>query len=238
MNIALIGYGKMGKEIEELALIKGHSINLIIDINNQHDLIPENFRNIDVAIEFTTPQTAVRNIMFCIDSGIPVVSGTTGWHEHLSEVKKKCMEKNGSLFYSSNFSPGVNVMFAVNEFLAKIMDSFTEYNVEITEIHHTRKLDAPSGTAINLAEQIINYNQHKKSWALKDNASGEILEIKAIRENDIKGIHEVIYESEIDTISLKHAAKSRKGLAGGALMAAEFIFDHKGIYTMRDLMGI
>ena len=238
MKIALIGYGRMGKEIEQLALEQGHTINLIIDINNLNDLTSENLAKSDVAIEFTTPSTTVKNILFCLSSGIPVVAGTTGWQDHFQEIKQKCELLNGALFYASNYSPGVNIMFAVNEYLAKLMNQFPEYNVGLTELHHTSKLDAPSGTAISLAEQIIRYNTVKKTWALNHSDSEDAIVIKAIRENDIKGIHEVVYESDIDTISLKHFAKSRKGFAGGALMAAEFIATRKGIYTMRDLLGI
>ena len=238
MKIALIGYGRMGKEVEQLAFEKGHTINLKIDVNNFNEFTSENLAKCDVAIEFTTPSSVVKNILFCLNSGIPVVTGTTGWQDHFSEIEKKCESLNGSLFHASNFSPGVNITYAVNEYLAKLMNQFTEYNVGITELHHTRKLDAPSGTAITIAEQIIRHNTTKKTWALNESDSENAIIIKAIRENDIKGIHEVIYESEIDTITLKHFAKSRKGFAGGALMAAEFIVTRKGIYTMRDLLCI
>lgn len=228
----------MGREIEQLALKLGYSIDLIIDINNLQDLTAEKLSNCDVAIEFTTPSSAVDNIKFCIIHGIPVVTGTTGWHEHLPEIKKLCKEKQGSLFYASNYSPGVNIMFAVNEYLAKLMSKFPEYSIELTEIHHTQKLDAPSGTAISLADQIIENNKSKKSWSLNQSDSNDILPIKAVREGNVKGIHEVVYTSDVDVISLKHTARSRQGFAAGAIMAAEFIVHRKGIYTMKDLMGI
>ncbi len=238
MNIALLGYGNMGKEIEQIALERGHTIDLIIDITNLDDLCKEKFAGIDVAMEFTTPMSALNNILFCIENKIPVVTGSTGWKDHLDQVEKLCRDKNGSLFYSSNFSPGVNITFAINEYLAKLMNRLPGYDIKITETHHTRKLDAPSGTAISLAEQIIMNNKSVKKWALQEKDKAETILIEAIRENDVKGIHEVKYESEIDIIALKHYAKSRKGFAEGAMLAAEFIVSNKGIYTMRDLLGI
>lgn len=238
MKIALIGYGKMGREIEQLALELGHSIDLIIDIDNQYELTAENLSRCDVAIEFTTPASVLNNIRFCINNGIPVVTGTTGWGDHLPDIKKLCEEKQGTLFYASNYSPGVNIMFAVNEYLANLMNKFPEYSIELLEIHHTQKLDAPSGTAISLAEQIIQNNKNKNSWVLNQSDSKDTISIKSIREGDIKGIHEVNYLSEVDVISLKHVARSRKGFAKGAIRAAEYILNRKGIYTMKDLMGI
>ena len=238
MRIALIGYGKIGKEIEKMAIEMGHSIGLIIDINNLDDFTPENLKKNDVAIEFTSPHHAVDNIIKCLYAGIPVVSGTTGWKERFQEVNEICMKTGGTLFHSSNFSPGVNIMFAVNKFLANIMEAFPQYDVSLTELHHTEKLDAPSGTAICLAEQIIEMIKRKKNWTLEDSDSPENLRINAIREGDIKGTHEVIYDSEIDFISVKHVAKSRKGFAIGAIKAAEFSVNRKGVFTMTDLLGI
>lgn len=238
MKIALIGYGKMGKEIEQVAIARGHSIDLIIDINNLHDLSKENLSKCDVAIEFTTPSSAVNNIIFCINSSIPVVTGTTGWNNHFHDIENLCSEKHGAIFYASNFSIGVNILFAVNEYLAKLMNKFPDYDVEITEVHHTQKLDSPSGTAISLADMIIENNSRKKSWSLNQNESKDVIPIKAFREGDIKGIHEVNYISITDIITLKHFAKSRRGFAEGAIKAAEFIINKKGIYTMRDLLEI
>ena len=238
MKIAIIGYGKMGKEIEKTAVERGHFVNLIIDINNMAEFTPENLISNDIAIEFTTPVSAPENILTCLSAGIPVVAGTTGWFNHLPEVEKKCIEMEGALFHSSNFSPGVNIMFAVNEYLAQIMNSFPGYNVSITETHHTQKLDAPSGTAITLADQIIKEIRRKKKWIPVKEDNPESVFVKSNRKGHIKGIHEVIYDSDIDYLSLTHYAKSRRGFALGAVMAAEFLQDKKGIFTMRDLLGI
>ncbi len=238
MKIALIGYGKMGKEVERMATEMGHSIGLIIDMHNLDDLTPENLQKNDVAIEFTTPKNALDNIIKCLYAGTPVVTGTTGWKDQFTKVSKICAETNGSLFHASNFSPGVNIMFAVNEFLARIMESFAQYDISITETHHTEKVDAPSGTALCLADQIINHIRRKKTWSLEDSDNPESLFIRAFREGNINGIHEVVYDSEVDYFSIKHSAKSRKGFALGAIMGAVFIHNRKGIFTMRDLLGI
>lgn len=238
MKIALIGYGKMGREIEQAAHERGHKTGLIIDIQNQEEFTIENLKNNDIAIEFTSPHSAPENIKKCLYAGVPVVTGTTGWKDRFDDVRSVCMENNGALFHASNFSPGVNIMFAVNEFLAKIMDSFPQYDVKMTETHHTQKLDAPSGTAISLADQITGNMLRKKTWSLKNTGNSDDIFIQAIREGDVTGIHDVIYQSDIDYISLKHYAKSRKGFAIGAVMAAEYLLNKKGIFTMRDLLGI
>ena len=238
MNIALIGYGKLGKEVEKVALERSHDISLIIDIDNQQDLNPNNLAKVDVAIEFTTPSSVKGNILKCFDSNTPIVTGTTGWNKDLKEICDICIQRNQSLFYGSNFSIGVNILFAVNEYLASLMKGFRQYNVSIEEIHHTQKLDAPSGTAINLADQIIARIEQKVKWELNETSGEDSLLIKSIREGDIKGIHEVRYESEPDILYIKHFAKSRKGFAIGAILAAEYILGKKGIYTMRDLMGL
>jgi 4-hydroxy-tetrahydrodipicolinate reductase len=238
MKLALLGYGKMGQEIEKTALARGHSITLIIDINNQDMLTKENLLKADVAIDFSTPDSAVRNILLCFDAGIPVVCGTTGWNNDLQKITSTCKEKNLALFHSSNFSIGVNILFAVNEFLAGIMNKFDEYDVRIEETHHTQKLDAPSGTAISIAEQIISRIDRKDQWNLTKSNLAESIPINSIREGDIKGIHEIFYESDVDFITLKHFTKSRKGLAFGAVLAAEFIVNRKGVFTMRDLLGL
>lgn len=235
MKIALIGYGKMGKTIEQIARQRGHQIVSIIDINNTADFDSEAFRSADVAIEFTTPATALGNYMRCFAANVPVVSGTTGWLEHLDEVKAKCEQEGKTFFYASNFSVGVNIFFALNRYLAKIMNGFPAYDVRMTEVHHIHKLDAPSGTAITLAEGILENVERKKRWTLETAEQPTDLPIHAIREGEVPGIHEIIYESEADTISIKHDAKSRAGFALGAVIAAEFTAGKKGFLGMNDL---
>ena len=235
MKIALIGYGKMGKTIEQIALQRGHQIVSIIDINNTADFESEAFRSADVAIEFTTPATALGNYMRCFAANVPVVSGTTGWLEHLDEVKAKCEREGKTFFYASNFSVGVNIFFALNRYLAKIMNGFPAYDVRMTEVHHIHKLDAPSGTAITLAEGILENVERKERWTLETAEQPTDLPIHAIREGEVPGIHEIIYESEADTISIKHDAKSRAGFALGAVIAAEFTAGKKGFLGMNDL---
>ena len=235
MKIALIGYGKMGKTIEQIALQRGHQIVSIIDINNTADFDSEAFRSADVAIEFTTPATALGNYMRCFEANVPVVSGTTGWLSHLDEVKAKCEQEGKTFFYASNFSVGVNIFFALNRYLAKIMNGFPAYDVRMTEVHHIHKLDAPSGTAITLAEGILDNVERKERWTLETAEQPTDLPIHAIREGEVPGIHEIIYESEADTISIKHEAKSRAGFALGAVIAAEFTAGKKGFLGMNDL---
>ena len=235
MKIALIGYGKMGKTIEQIALQRGHQIVSIIDINNTADFDSEAFRSADVAIEFTTPATALGNYMRCFEANVPVVSGTTGWLSHLDEVKAKCEQEGKTFFYASNFSVGVNIFFALNRYLAKIMNGFPAYDVRMTEVHHIHKLDAPSGTAITLAEGILDNVERKERWTLETAEQPTDLPIHAIREGEVPGIHEIIYESEADTISIKHDAKSRAGFALGAVIAAEFTAGKKGFLGMHDL---
>ncbi len=237
MKIALIGYGKMGKEIEKVALERGHEIVSIIDINNPEDFASDAFKSAEVAIEFTQPQTAYNNYKKCFEAKIPVIAGTTGWLEHLSEIKKACEQDGQTFFYASNYSLGVNIFFAINKYLARIMDNFPVYDVRMEEIHHIHKLDAPSGTAITLAEGILENINRKKGWIEGKEAGHEILEIVSRREGEIPGIHEVIYESEADIISIKHDAKSRKGFALGAVIAAEFIRGKSGYLTMNDLFN-
>ena len=235
MKIALIGYGKMGKTIEQIARQRGHQIVSIIDINNTADFDSEAFRSADVAIEFTTPATALGNYMRCFEANVPVVSGTTGWLSHLDEVKAKCEQEGKTFFYASNFSVGVNIFFALNRYLAKIMNGFPAYDVRMTEVHHIHKLDAPSGTAITLAEGILDNVERKERWTLETAEQPTDLPIHAIREGEVPGIHEIIYESEADTISIKHDAKSRAGFALGAVIAAEFTAGKKGFLGMHDL---
>jgi 4-hydroxy-tetrahydrodipicolinate reductase len=238
MKIALIGYGKMGKEIERIALRRGHEIALIIDINNQHDLTVENLKKADVAIEFTIPSSAIENYKQCFEAGIPVVSGTTGWLDKKEEVYSLCKSKNGTFLYASNFSVGVNILFSINEKLAQLMGPRDEYKVEIKEIHHTQKLDAPSGTAITLAEDIIKNIPAKTKWVNEKTEKDDEVEIISGREGQVPGYHAVKYESDVDTIEIIHNAKSRAGLALGAVLAAEFSFGKKGILGMNDLLNL
>lgn len=236
MKIALIGYGKMGKTIEQIALERGHQIVSIIDINNREDFDSDAFRSADVAIEFTTPATAFSNYMKCFEAGVPVVSGTTGWLDHLSEIKEKCAKEGKTFFYASNFSIGVNIFFALNKYLAKIMNRFPSYKVAMEEVHHIHKLDAPSGTAITLAEGIIENLDRKERWTLDAENSPADIAIHAVREGEVPGIHEVTYESDVDCITIKHSAKSRKGFALGAVIAAEFTCGKKGFLGMDDML--
>ncbi|MDR0232771.1 MAG: 4-hydroxy-tetrahydrodipicolinate reductase [Dysgonamonadaceae bacterium] len=244
MKIALIGYGKMGKEIEKIALDRGHEIVSIIDIDNLHDFDSEAFKSAEVAIEFTQPQIAINNYRKCLERNMPVVAGTTGWLEHLPEIKTACEKEGKTFFYASNYSLGVNVFFAVNKYLARIMNQFPNYDVTMEEVHHIHKLDAPSGTAITLAEGILENISRKNKWVEgKEAKSGETtfgiseLEIRSIREGEVPGIHEITYESEADIISIKHDAKNRKGFALGAVIAAEFTKGKKGFLTMNDIFN-
>lgn len=238
MKIALIGYGKMGKEIEQIAISRGHTIVLKIDINNQNELNVENLAAADVAIEFTTPDTAIQNYRICFQAGVPVVSGTTGWLEHRPQIEQECLASNGCFLYASNFSLGMNLFFELNKILARMMKPFPQYNVSITEIHHTQKLDAPSGTAITLAEGIMAENESKKSWTIVPSTNKEELYIEPIRKDPYPGLHTIKYESEIDYLEITHNANNRKGLALGATMAAEFCVGKKGIFNMSDLLKL
>ena len=236
MKIALIGYGKMGKTIEQIALNRGHQIVSIVDINNPEEFQSANFKRADVAIEFTTPATAFDNYMKSFAAGVPVVSGTTGWLDRIGEIKEKCEKEGKTFFYASNFSIGVNIFFALNKYLAKIMNNFPSYNISMTETHHIHKLDAPSGTAITLAEGIIENVDRKDRWTLETAEQPTDLPIHAIREGEVPGIHEVTYESDVDYISIKHDAKSRAGFALGAVVAAEFTAGKKGFLGMDDML--
>jgi dihydrodipicolinate reductase len=235
MKLALIGYGKMGRTIEKIALSRGHKIVSIIDVDNQNDFTSEAFKSADVAIEFTMPTVAIQNYRKAFEAHVPVVSGTTGWLEHLPEIKNAC-ENGATFFYASNFSLGVNIFFAVNKYLGKIMKGFPSYQVKIEEPHHIHKLDAPSGTAITLAEDIIKTIGRKNKWTGNQDAKDDEIEIKSIREGEIPGIHTVIYESDVDTIKITHDAKSRAGFALGAVIAAEFTCGKKGFLTMQDML--
>lgn len=238
MKIALLGYGKMGKTIEKLALEKGHSVVF----KSTSDSSEGNFEEAEVAIEFSSPEAAVLNITKALEAGIPIISGTTGWLEKYNEMVNLCEKRNGSFITASNFSIGVNLFFSINEYAAKLMAPWKEYNVSVEEIHHLQKKDAPSGTAITIAEGILKYSE-KKDWKLNTSdicaaAEENSLNITAKREEDVKGTHVVSYDSKIDTISLKHEAHSREGFAKGAILAADFLKDKKGIFTMKDVLGL
>ena len=235
MKLALIGYGKMGHAIEQIARSRGHEIVSIIDVNNPEEFESEAFRSADVAIEFTAPSVALGNYRKAFAAGVPVVSGTTGWLEHLSEIQEAC--RNGqTFFYASNFSLGVNIFFALNKYLAGIMNQFPAYDVKMEETHHIHKLDAPSGTAITLAEDIIARLDRKNAWVEGREPSASEIGIKAIRRDGVPGIHTVQYESDVDTITITHDAKSRMGFALGAVIAAEFTCGKKGFLTMQDML--
>jgi 4-hydroxy-tetrahydrodipicolinate reductase len=238
MKIALIGYGKMGKEIERIALDRGHEIVLKIDVTNPEDLSVSNLQQADVAIEFTTPESAVENYKLCFEAGVPVISGTTGWLAHKSEVYQLCETLNGTFFYTSNFSLGVNIFFVLNKKLAELMAKQGEYKVEMKEIHHTQKLDAPSGTAITLAEGILENIPELKSWVNHSTSQVSELGIISEREGQVPGTHIINYDSEVDYIEITHCAKNRKGLAFGAVLAAEYSFGKKGILTMNDMLNL
>jgi 4-hydroxy-tetrahydrodipicolinate reductase len=237
MKIALIGYGKMGKEIEKIAQSRGHEIVARIDpIATGESFEDGGFETADVAIEFTTPKVAFSNYRKCFEYNKPVVSGTTGWLDKLPEIKKACSEEGQTFFYASNFSVGVNILFELNRYLSKIMNDRDEYDVEMTEVHPTQKLDAPSGTAISLAEDIIENIDRKKQWKLDKAEKDSDLVIKAVREGEVPGIHTVRYESDVDEITIHHSAKSRKGFALGAVLAAEFAAKNKGFLGMKDML--
>ena len=232
MKIALLGYGKMGKIVEKLAVKKGHTI---VSRINQYSS-KEEILKADIAIEFSTPQAAVSNIKFCLENNIPIVSGTTGWLAHYDKMIKLCENRNGSFIYASNFSIGVNLFFSINEYVSNLMKPWKDYQVSIEEIHHTKKLDAPSGTGITLAEEIVK-NSDKKNWKLNEEAD-DTIKITAKRMDEVKGTHIINYDSNIDTISIKHEAHSRDGFALGAILAAEWLADKKGIFTMKDVLQI
>ena len=232
MKIALLGYGKMGQTIERIALERGHEIVLKKDEFNTY----EGLSNADVAIDFSIPAVAVENISSCFYANVPVISGTTGWLDRYEEMATLCAEKNGAFISSSNFSLGVNFFFGLNEYLAKMMAKFDSYKVEMEEIHHTQKLDAPSGTAISLAKGVIE-NSEYTAWTLENPNSNEI-HIEAVRLGDVPGTHTVTYNSPIDSIEIKHTAHNREGFALGAVIAAEWIVGKQGIFTMRDVLEL
>jgi 4-hydroxy-tetrahydrodipicolinate reductase len=238
MRIALIGYGKMGKAIEKIAIEQGHEIVLRIGIENLDDFTIDNLRKADVAIEFTGPESAFENIKKCLELGVSVVSGSTGWLHRYNEATALCKTHNCGFLYASNFSLGVNLFFALNTYLAKLMANYPAYEPSITEIHHTAKLDAPSGTAITLAEQIIAAIPNKNTWVNDPSAQGDALPIESKRIDPAPGTHTIQYKSAVDTISIEHEAHSRQGFALGAIVAAAFLSGKKGIYSMKDVLSL
>ena len=238
MKIALIGYGKMGKAIEEIALEKGHEIVLKIDVGNSNEFTKENLQRADAAIEFTGPHSAFDNVKKCIEFGVPVISGSTGWLDKWNEISALCETHNGCLVYSSNYSIGVNLFFELNKQLAKLMEPYNQYEVSMTEIHHTEKKDAPSGTAISLAEQILSNMERKNQWVNSPSTAVTDLVITSERIDPAPGTHTVAYSSPIDTIEITHTAHTRKGFASGAVLAAEFAKNKSGIFTMKEVLGL
>jgi 4-hydroxy-tetrahydrodipicolinate reductase len=232
MNIALLGYGKMGKAIEKIAVDRGHHILLKVSSSTETFSLD----NIDVAIDFSLPSTAVSNISKCFHANVPVISGTTGWLDHYNEIVSLCQSKKGTFLYASNFSLGVNIFFELNKTLAKLLKGLPQYKTSIEEIHHTQKLDAPSGTAITLAEGIIETTDYK-NWSLDAPKQNEI-GILAKRIENVPGTHEINYDSEVDSIQIKHTAHSRQGFALGAVIAAEYVHDKQGVFTMKDVLNI
>jgi len=233
MKIALLGYGKMGKVIERIALERGHEIVL----KKTSSTTFEGLQNADVAIDFSIPDCAVENISECLNNGIPVISGTTGWLEHYDKMVALCNEKNGAFIYGSNFSLGVNLFFELNDYLAKMISKFNQYNVSMEEIHHTQKLDKPSGTAISLANGIIKNTDTKNNWSIENPKSEEVfIDVKRIE--NVPGTHSIFYKSEVDTIEIKHTAHNRDGFALGSVIAAEWLIGKKGVFTMKDVLEL
>jgi len=245
MNIALLGYGKMGRIIEKIATDRKHNIVLKIDFYNQQELTVENLKKADVVIEFSTPGSVLSNILQCFEAGVPVVVGTTGWYENLPELKKQCLEGNNTMLYATNFSIGVNIFFHVNKVLAKLMNNYPYYDVQVEEIHHTQKLDSPSGTAITIAEGIVSNIDSKKEWVNvltaegdetnDDNVKNDQLLIESFRIDSVPGTHTVIYDSEVDSIEFKHTGHNRNGFALGAVLAAEWVQDKKGFFSVEEM---
>ena len=241
MKLALLGYGKMGKAIEAIACQRGHSVGVTIDDEDDWMASVEALRGCDMAVEFSTPATAVSNIMRCFDLDLPVVVGTTGWYDQLEGVVHDCEQRGKALFVASNFSIGMNIVFDLNRRLARLMNGREDYTVGITETHHVHKLDAPSGTAIALARDIVEEQDDKDDWCLLREgvkAADDEVPIVSVRRGEVPGIHEVVYDSDIDRITLRHEAKSRRGLALGAVVAAEFLEGRKGYYTMREMLKL
>lgn len=238
MKIALIGYGKMGQAIERIALARGHEVVLRISSANRAEMTPGNLRNAEVAIEFSVPHVAQQNVAVCLDAGVPVVCGTTGWNEHLQEAREKAIQNDTAFLHASNFSIGVNIFFEVNKLLARLMKGREDYDVKVEETHHIHKKDAPAGTAITLAEQIIANRGGHTAWTLNDADGQDTIPIFSHRIGEVPGTHHVSYSSEIDTIDITHTAHNRSGFALGAVLAAEFVAGKKGVFSMTDVLGL
>lgn len=244
MNIALLGYGKMGQIIERFAIDRGHEIVLKIGVENLNDFTVENLKNADVAIDFSAPDAAVDNIYKCFEAKVPVVVGTTGWYGELQKIKNDCEASNNTLLYGSNFSIGVNIFFHLNKVLAKLMNNYPAYDVQVEEIHHTQKLDAPSGTAMTIAEGIIDQIDGKKEWVnelegtpITEKLKNDQLLIESLRIENVPGTHTVVYSSDVDDIEIKHTAHSRAGFALGAVVAAEWLQNKRGFYSIADIFN-
>jgi 4-hydroxy-tetrahydrodipicolinate reductase len=238
MKIAILGYGKMGQEIERLALLRKHEVILIIDSIEDWENEGNRLGEADIAIEFSQPDTVLDNIYHCFDANVPVVVGTTGWSEDIEQVRKDCLERGQTIFYSSNFSIGVNLFFELNRKLARLMSDFKDYEISIEETHHIHKQDAPSGTAIILANDIIRNTKRKEKWVKELSENPEELSIQSFRTENVPGTHKVKYESDVDSIEIIHIAKNRRGFATGTLLAAEWLLGKKGIYEMKDLLSL
>lgn len=237
MNIAIIGYGKMGKTIEQIAVSRGHNIVLKISSSNKEELTANNLKDADVAIEMTQPDSAKENVLLCLNAGVPVTCGTTGWTQDLPTANQAATDNDTAFLYASNYSVGVNIFFEVNKLLAKLMNDQDSYNVSMKEVHHTQKKDSPSGTALTLVNQIIDTVSRKSKWSEEEKGL-DTVHIEALREEGVPGTHSIRYSSEIDDIEITHTAHSRNGFALGAVLAAEFIADKKGIFSMQDVLGI
>ena len=236
MNIGIIGYGRMGRTIEEICKERGHMIGAVIDINNQDEINHLADKKIEMAIEFTQPHSAFNNISALLRQGIPVVSGTTGWIDRMDEIRDQVTKTNTGFFYAPNYSVGVNLFFAISEYAADLINRFPEFDVHIEEIHHIHKLDSPSGTAIHLANGIIDKSDRKTSWVNSSSENTQELQILSDRKPDVRGIHSTVFHGPYDVIELKHTASSRMGFATGAVLAAEFLNGKKGIYNMKNLL--
>ncbi|NUM51317.1 MAG: 4-hydroxy-tetrahydrodipicolinate reductase [Flavobacteriales bacterium] len=237
MKIALLGYGKMGKEIESIAQQRLHTVPLKINSSNKNEITIANLQKADVAIEFSQPENAIGNILKCFEAGIPVVVGTTGWYEHFQMIESECKKNNATLLYATNFSIGVNLFFALNRYLAHLMKNYTEYRTSIEETHHSQKLDSPSGTAITLAEGIMKVNSHLKKWVNETTDNTTEIPITSHRIGNVPGTHHITYHSAVDSIEIKHTAHNRSGFALGAVLAAEWLQHKKGIFTINDIIN-
>lgn len=237
MNILLLGYGKMGKVIEQIALHRGHQIVGKIDVTNRHELETFSRDNVDAVIEFSAPEAAYENLKWCMKKGLPTVCGTTGWLHHRPEIEQLCQENGAAFFYASNYSIGVNLFFRLNKYLAKLIAPYPQYGVHTTEIHHIHKLDAPSGTAITLAEGLLEHLPAKTEWANRADVAENQIPIVSLREGEVPGTHIIRYDSDVDSIEIQHVAHSRQGFALGAVVAAEWLSPRTGVFGMDDLLG-